>query len=431
MAKISVLIPAYNVELYIRDCIGSVLNQTMQDFEIICVDDASTDGTRDILKELAEKDSRIKLYFHEKNKGQSSGRNDALAHATGEYVYMLDADDRIVPEALEELYDVMSRDKLDVVGFETRNFSDDPAFEKNVKIKTITYTDTEVMNGREALIYCMETESFSLSTPTFMMRREYLMDKNIRFVEGILHEDVGYILELIVRAEKVRFLHKVYFERRIRSNSTMTKGFTEKNIEGYLKSFYKSFELEPMLKDCLAANSRFKNAFEKWQRDIYGRMNQIVNLVTGMDRPAPWETSSEQTDRTSSRADSSAQKNSAPEDSKSDTMERLFSEEIKKALDIVKILHWRTAKLPITECYLCGTGQYTERAIEGVGAQNIIIRGIIVLEKTAPAFKGFPVITAAEADKNIPVILSVSKYFRDEYKAVVEANGNRIIEMEM
>ena len=108
------------------------------------------------------------------------------------------------------------------------------------QIKTITYQNTNVMDGRDALVYCMETESFSLSTPTFMMRREYLNGNCIRFVEGILHEDVGYIFELITRAERVRFLHKVYFLRRIRSNSTMTVKFTSKNIEGYIKSFYKS-----------------------------------------------------------------------------------------------------------------------------------------------------------------------------------------------
>jgi len=448
MPKISVLIPAYNVELYLRECIDSVLNQTMQDFEIICIDDASTDGTRNILEDYQKKDSRIKVFCHEKNKGQSSGRNDALAHATGDYVYMLDADDRIVPEAFEELYEICSRDNLDVVGFETRNFSDDPSYEKNVRIKTITYRDTEVMNGRAALVYCMENESFSLSTPTFMMKREYLNDKNIRFVEGILHEDVGYILELIVRANAVRFIHKVYFERRIRSNSTMTKGFTEKNIAGYLKSFYKSFELETALKKYLDSDGRFKEAFGKWQRDIFGRLNQIMQMVAGTDRPIPEGFSSKKASDNSRTSDnirtsgderktldavSSNETGEKPaadkDDSTASMLEGIVGEEIKRLLETVKLMHWRTEKLSISECYLCGTGQYTERAIEALGAQDIIIRGIIVLEKNATAFKGFPLITVEEADKSIPVVISVSKYMKKEYSDAVKANGNRIIEI--
>ena len=448
MPKISVLIPAYNVELYLRECIDSVLNQTMQDFEIICIDDASTDGTRNILEDYQKKDSRIKVFCHEKNKGQSSGRNDALAHATGDYVYMLDADDRIVPEAFEELYEICSRDNLDVVGFETRNFSDDPSYEKNVRIKTITYRDTEVMNGRAALVYCMENESFSLSTPTFMMKREYLNDKNIRFVEGILHEDVGYILELIVRANAVRFIHKVYFERRIRSNSTMTKGFTEKNIAGYLKSFYKSFELETALKKYLDSDGRFKEAFGKWQRDIFGRLNQIMQMVAGTYRPIPEGFSSKKASDNSRTSDnirtsgderktldavSSNETGEKPaadkDDSTASMLEGIVGEEIKRLLETVKLMHWRTEKLSISECYLCGTGQYTERAIEALGAQDIIIRGIIVLEKNATAFKGFPLITVEEADKSIPVVISVSKYMKKEYSDAVKANGNRIIEI--
>ena len=84
MCKVSDLIPAYNVEAYVRECIDSVLNQSLSDFEIICVDDASTDYTLSILREYEVMDSRIKVLCHNENKGQSCGRNYALSHATGE-----------------------------------------------------------------------------------------------------------------------------------------------------------------------------------------------------------------------------------------------------------------------------------------------------------------------------------------------------------
>jgi Glycosyltransferases involved in cell wall biogenesis len=396
--KVSVLIPAYNVEKYIEECIESVLTQTMQDFEIICVDDGSTDRTRAILEEYSAKDSRIKILYHEKNQGQSVARNDALDAAKGEYIYMLDADDKIVPELLGDLYEICSRDGLDVVGFETENFTDDPTFESNVRIKTISYSDTDIMDGRRAFTWCIETESLSHSTPTYFIRRDYLKDNNIRYVEGILHEDVGFVFELIVKAEKVRFLHKIYFQRRIRGNSTMTKGFTDKNIEGYLKSFYRSFELEDELMKYPEADDNFRRAFAKYRRDIFGRLNQLY-IQAG--------------------------------DGILNSSGGYVDEEIRRAFEIVKILHWRVEKLPITECYLCGTGQYTERAIEAVGAQGIIIRGIIVLDKTAEGFKGFPMITVGEADAKIPVIFSVSRYYKDEYLGALQERGIKPIVIDM
>lgn len=392
MPKISVLIPAYNVGPYIRECLDSVLNQTLQDFEIVCVDDCSTDDTYDIIKSYADNDerNRIKIIRHEVNKGQASGRNDALEQAKGEYVYMLDADDMIVPEALEELYDICSRDKLDIIGFETKNFSEEDRFQANVNIKTITYQNTNVMDGRDALVYCMEAESFSLSTPTFMMRREYLNGNCIRFVEGILHEDVGYIFELITRAERVRFLQKVYFLRRIRSNSTMTVKFTSKNIEGYIKSFYKSFEIEPDMEKYFDINPDFEAAFRKWQRDIFGRLNQLY----------------------AGSAESISKEKGGN-----------VNEEIRRAFESLKLRYFRTEKLGISECYLCGTGQYTERTIQALAAQDIIIKGIIVIEKIKKSFGGFPLVKVEEADVDIPVVLSVSKYSKDEYRNALRAQG--------
>ena len=407
MPKISVLIPAYNVESYIAECLDSVLRQSLQDFEIICIDDASTDNTLSILREYEVRDNRIKVYTHDKNMGQSCGRNHALEYASGEYVYMLDADDMIRREMFEELYLLGHAENLDVIGFETENFSADSEFMKNVRIKTLTYSDTEVMDGHEALNYCMENETMSLSVPTFFIRREYLIQNNIRFVEGILHEDVGYILELVVKAVRITFKHKIYFLRRIRANSTMTKGFTENNIRGYLKSFYKSFELEPELKTYLDKDERFKKAYRKWQRDIYGRLDQLYlqvseDAVTCADAGEVFKSGSHE-----------------------------MSIEIDRAYEILKLHHWRTEELGISECYLCGVGQYTERTIEAVGAQGIIIRGIIVMEDKAPAFKGFPTYKPEEVDVTIPVILSVSKYTKEEYKTVLNQTGiNKLMELD-
>ena len=96
MAKVSVIIPVYNVEPYLKQCMDSVVGQTLKDIEIICVDDGSTDGSLDILKEYATEDSRIQI-IEQKNAGAGAARNNGMRHATGKYLSFLDSDDFFEP----------------------------------------------------------------------------------------------------------------------------------------------------------------------------------------------------------------------------------------------------------------------------------------------------------------------------------------------
>lgn len=115
MALVSVIVPAYNAEGFIKNCINSILGQTFQDFEIVVVNDGSTDGTLDILHCLAQKDSRIKV-INQKNGGVSAARNIAMQNATGEYLTMVDADDALPPTALEDMVGMMKDDVDWVIG---------------------------------------------------------------------------------------------------------------------------------------------------------------------------------------------------------------------------------------------------------------------------------------------------------------------------
>lgn len=412
MIKVSVLIPAYNVEPYIRECLDSVLGQTLKELEIICVDDASTDGTLSILREYEAADPRIQVYCHDRNLGQSCGRNLALSHASGEYVYMLDADDKIVPEALEELYMQCLADRLDVAGFETRQFTEDAAFYKAAAVKTIVYPACPVMDGREALCYCMTNEVFSLSVPTFLMKRSYLEEIGLHFVEGILHEDVGYIFELICRARRIRFLHRVYFLRRIRAKSTMTTAFTDANIEGYLKSFLRSFELEETFRELYGEEPLFQAAVRKWQRDIYGRLRQLYLLSEETIYHQEGNTVDEEVRRLFQMVKLTASGRARAQD--------ILGREFCQVLETLPGEPEGSAP----QVYLCGMGQYAERAIDLVGALGVVIRGILVKGKDRKAFRGFPVYEIGEAtDRSLPVILSVSHYQREEYRQLLLESG--------
>ena len=104
MVKISVVIPVYNVAEFLEEAISSLLNQTFEDFELICVNDGSKDNSLDILNDFAKKDSRV-VVIDKENGGCGSARNRALDEAKGEYIYFFDPDDYILPDAFERLYE--------------------------------------------------------------------------------------------------------------------------------------------------------------------------------------------------------------------------------------------------------------------------------------------------------------------------------------
>ena len=114
MAFISVIMPVYNVEKYLKNSLNSILTQSFTDIEVICVNDESTDGSLEILKEFEQKDRRVKV-INQKNRGNGGARNTGLKHAKGEYVYFFDSDDALFPEALEKMYENITSNESDLV----------------------------------------------------------------------------------------------------------------------------------------------------------------------------------------------------------------------------------------------------------------------------------------------------------------------------
>ena len=121
MAKISVIIPVYNVEPYLKQCMDSVVGQTLKDIEIICVDDGSTDGSLDILREYEAEDNRIQI-IEQKNAGAGAARNNGMRHATGKYLSFLDSDDFFEPRMLEKAYDLAEKDQADFVAYKSDQY---------------------------------------------------------------------------------------------------------------------------------------------------------------------------------------------------------------------------------------------------------------------------------------------------------------------
>ena len=217
----SVIIPVYNVEDYLEECIDSIVNQTLKDIEIICVNDGSKDGSEDIVKKYAKDDSRIKL-INKENGGLSSARNVGIREASGEYIIFLDSDDYLETYALEYLYYEAKKDGLDQLFFSAAIFYD--GCKKSIKndyyIRKNDYTN--VVSGQELFAKWVENAEFKPSACLQINRTAYLKENNLYFKEGIIHEDNLFTIQCMYYSKKVRYANINLYNRRVRENSIMT-----------------------------------------------------------------------------------------------------------------------------------------------------------------------------------------------------------------
>ena len=234
--KVSVIIPVYNTQPWLKECLDSVLRQTMADFEVICVDDGSTDRSGDILREYAAKDARF-CVISQKNKGQSAARNAGINIARGTYIYFLDSDDYIEPDLLETACRELDNKKLDIVFFDTVVFGETGISQETVDIKNKYYTMhgdySEVFKGEDLLFNFLKNGDFCSSVCKQIVRKDFLEEHQLRFYEGIINEDDLYTFKATALARRAAYVHRVFFHRRLRMNSTVTKPVDFQSPYGY------------------------------------------------------------------------------------------------------------------------------------------------------------------------------------------------------
>lgn len=235
---ISVLIPIYNTEKYLRQCLDSVVDQTYRNLEIICVDDGSTDSSKDIIKEYAERDSRI-IPIYNKNNGVSTTRNILLDNARGDIVYFIDSDDYIDTDALRQLYEKYESMQLDLLFFDVVPFGE-PGFEAQAEKKMSYYTTHSDYSSIYRGIDLYDKMSKNLDFHCGPIK--YIADRNLigsqRFINGIIHEDEPYTYELLLKSKRASYYHKTLYYRRLREDSIMTKEMTFENVYGGFKGYW-------------------------------------------------------------------------------------------------------------------------------------------------------------------------------------------------
>ena len=228
MPKVSVVIPVYNVEKYLGECLDSVLRQTFKDLEIICVDDGSTDSSPKILADYAAKDSRIKI-ITQPNGGLSAARNAGMDAASGKYIYFLDSDDYITDDAMERCVEICERDNLDQLVFGCNlRFEDESMPEKMREKKARCYIlpdvpDGKVFFGPELMREIIRQRRRCVSACLRLYRLEWLREVNLKFAIGLLHEDLVFSPVALMAAERAGVLDAVLYIRRYRVDSIVTE----------------------------------------------------------------------------------------------------------------------------------------------------------------------------------------------------------------
>ncbi|MBS3952715.1 MAG: glycosyltransferase family 2 protein [Methylomicrobium sp.] len=231
---LSIIMPIYNVDNYISDAIESILGQEFNNFELIIINDGSTDNSLSIAANYANTDNRIRI-ISQQNLGPSAARNLGLKNSAGSYIYFFDGDDLLELDALAICIRSIFKLKLDLIVFSGRAFSSIPGAEKHFNF----YQKPDICRpttGSGLFTRLVRANAYSPSPCLYLFSKKIIDQNNLYFDEGYLHEDEGLTPIIFCCAQKAISLSNILFKRRVRENSIMTTNVTFHNVEGLVQS---------------------------------------------------------------------------------------------------------------------------------------------------------------------------------------------------
>ncbi len=291
MTKISVIIPVYNTEKYLPQCLESIINQTFKDIEIICINDASKDNSLSVIQEYAKKDNRIKYENFTANKGVSAARNYGINASCGDYIYFIDSDDWIETDYLEIMFKTIEETKSQIVmnrnmiSFIDNKFYPYSFQQDQLKIQDNTYIDTEKDICNTFCGPCCKLYGSNL-----------IKNYNLRFPEGFVYEDLFFHYVTFIYAQKVYFFNgSAYYYRKTENSITSKKNQNADKIINVMELVYDFYKQNNLLdkkakiyytmpsfniSDEKTYNA-FKNYFNKageyiLNNDLYNDMDRFV-----------------------------------------------------------------------------------------------------------------------------------------------------------
>ena len=232
--KVSVILPVYNVEPYLDEALTSLTSQTLDDIEVIAVNDGSTDNSEQILHRFQKQYSFVS-YYNQPNQGQSAARNHALRHAQGEYIYFMDSDDKVDPDMLRQCYEYAKQTLADFIFFDGDKLMEEGAnpVAWNYK-RTHLLDENKRYDGETLLNLMLDTRKHSCVVWLLFIRRDFLERIGLRFYEGIIHEDELFTTILTLSSDNIYCLKRTLVSHRIRQASTMGVSYSKRNMNCYL-----------------------------------------------------------------------------------------------------------------------------------------------------------------------------------------------------
>lgn len=224
---VSVIVPVYNAEKYLKKCIQSIVNQSLNNIEIIIIDDGSIDNSKDIIKSFEEKDIRIKVLYQE-NSGVSSARNNGINNATGKYIGFVDSDDYIDLEMYESMYSKAEEFDADIVVCNVRDVFED---KENISLKLeeglINIKDIKPKNF-------LKDKYFSLGSAVWhkIFKKSFIVENNIKFINysEVSSEDTIFNLQAMLKAKNIYCIDKPFYNYIIRENSLTKSNLAKENM---------------------------------------------------------------------------------------------------------------------------------------------------------------------------------------------------------
>lgn len=231
---ISIIIPVYNVEEYLDECLKSIISQDYLDMQIICVNDGSTDSSQAILEEYERKYNNIEVYT-KKNGGLSSARNYGIERAKGEYVFFLDSDDKLADNnCISFMVKKMDENKLDVLCFDGESFFETEDI-KNRNHSYSNYYDRVKSyglfeSGYDLFIELFKDGNYRENIAVKCIRRDLIIDNKLRFMDGMIYEDAFFAFGLVLSSKRVEHVKKCVYMRRVREGSITQKPILFYNV---------------------------------------------------------------------------------------------------------------------------------------------------------------------------------------------------------
>ena len=230
MIELSIVIPVYNTEDYLEECLDSICRQGFENLQVICINDCSTDNSYSILEHYKERYNFIEVYCNASNKGLAYTRNKGMEYAKGVYIMFVDSDDYVAPRTLNKLYDGVRNKSIDVMLFDVKEVGDNK-YGDDKRIRKNIYTNS---SGIKLFGKLVEHNEMFGSVWGGIFRRKFIESRRLHFIEGILHEDIPFMFAALLNAQQTACLSEVVYCYRQRENSILHKPDYEKLALGLL-----------------------------------------------------------------------------------------------------------------------------------------------------------------------------------------------------